>query len=215
MLMILRNALVGLFVLGLASTALAQDPEAGDVAPVEESSADDGIDETADVGGGGKPISVGLLLGYGISLEDGGNPWGLGFGLRGGYNIDAIFLGARFVYYLGETEEAGGYEASVNIWELGLEGGYDIAAGPVIIRPGLGLGIASFNLSAELPGVFGTGNMTVDDSEINPYFALGGSVLYDIDDTFFIGGDLRLKIVIGDNGDGKALTIFANGGMRF
>lgn len=213
MLMTLRNALIGLLVLGFTGTALAQDPEAGDVEPVEEETSAEVGGDTADVGGGGKPISVGLLLGYGISLED-GNPWGLGFGLRGGYNIDAIFLGARFVYYLGESEEAGGFEASTNIWELGIEGGYDVAAGPVIIRPGVGLGLANFSVSAELPDPFGTGTTTIDESEMYLYLALGGSVLYDIDDTFFIGGDLRFQIVLADE-SANALIILANGGMRF
>src|SRR5688500_4540245 len=101
MLTILRNALLGLFVLGATSTALAQDPEAGDVARVEEgeeeeASADVG-GETADVGGGGgKPFSAGLLLGYGIAFDD-FNVWGLGFGLRGGYNLEAANLPEVYV----------------------------------------------------------------------------------------------------------------------
>jgi hypothetical protein len=155
------------------------------------------------------------LLGYGISFEDGPNAWGLGFGLRGGYNIDAIFLGARFVYYLGETEEAGGFEASYNLWELGIEGGYDIPVGPVIIRPGLGLGIAT--VAYESPGFTGP-TATIEDSATHPYIALGGSVLYDIDEQFFVGGDMRLQFVLGDDeeaGGATALIILANGGMRF
>lgn len=206
MLTTLRTALVGLFLLGLASTALAQDPEAGDISAEDvpgDSSADSDEVPEAPGAASAKPISVGLLLGYGISFEDGPNPWGLGFGLRGGYNIDAIFLGARFVYYLGEDD--------FNLWELGIEGGYDIAVGKVVIRPGLGLGIASVNVSVDLPAPL----EDIDESETNPYIALGSSVLYDINDTYFIGGDARLQFVIGDNGDGTALIILANGGMRF
>jgi len=207
MLTTLRNALFGLLVLGFAGTALAQnDPEAGDIsadAVPGDSSADANDVPEAPGAAHAKPISVGLLLGYGISFEDGPNIWGLGFGLRGGYNIDAIFLGARFVYYLGEDD--------VNLWELGIEGGYDIPVGPVIIRPGLGLGLANVSISVDLPAPL----EDIDDSETNPYFALGSSVLYDIDDTFFVGGDARLQFVIGDNGDGTALIILANGGMRF
>jgi len=211
MLTTLRPLLVLLLLGVVASPVLAQDdPEAGDIS----SDALEGDGDSADANeipestgaANARPISLGLLLGYGISFEDGGNPWGLGFGLRGGYNIDAIYLGARFVYYLGESEEVGPVEVSVNLWELGIEGGYDIAAGPVIIRPGLGLGIAGF--SADL-GPAG------DASDTNPYIALGSSILYDIDEQFFIGGDARIQIVIGDNGDGTALIILANGGMRF
>jgi len=204
MLKTLRNVLTGLLVLGFASTALAQDPEAGDVAPVEGSGEEEASVDDVGARTDGKPISVGLLLGYGISFEE-GNPWGLGFGLRGGYNLDAIFLGGRFVYYLGED--------NFNLWELGIEGGYDIPAGPVIIRPGIGLGIA--HISIDIPDSVASVLMEEDISETNPYLAFGASVLYDIDEQFFIGGDGRIQIVIGDNGDGTALIILANGGMRF
>jgi hypothetical protein len=214
MLTILRNALIGLCVLGLASTALAQDdPEAGDISAdaLEGDSAADS-DEVPEASGAAaaKPISVGLLLGYGLTFEDGPNPLGLGIGLRGGYNIDAIYLGARFVYYIGESEEQAGFEASVNLWELGIEGGYDVAAGPVIIRPALGLGIANTSVTADSP----LGGGEVSNSSTDPYLSLGGSVLYDIDAQFFIGGEMRLLLVFGD-ADGEVLTILANGGMRF
>jgi len=198
MLTTLRNMLIGLCVIGMSSTALAQDQEQGDL----EYSGDESSGEQAEVGGGGKPISVGLLLGYSLSLEDGPNPFGVGLGVRGGYNLDAIFLGARFVYYLGES--------NFNIWELGIEGGYDIAAGPVVIRPGLGLGIA--NLTVEIPRFAGFGGGSVSSTEV--YFAPGASVLYDINDAFFIGGELRFMFVLSDP-TYKALSILANGGMRF
>lgn len=208
MLKTLRTVLLGLLLVGgLAGSALAQDdPEAGDISAdaVPDDSSGDGNDiPEAPGAANAKPISVGLLLGYGISFEDGPNPWGLGFGLRGGYNLDAIFLGARFAYYLGEDD--------FNLWELGIEGGYDLPVGPVIIRPGLGLGIASVSVSVDLPAPL----EDIDESETNPYIALGASVLYDINEQYFIGGDARLQFVLGDQGDGKALIILANGGMRF
>src|SRR5688572_5655094 len=140
----LLSVLMAALMTGLASTAIAQDeidPEGGDVGSAEGEISAEGVD-AAPASGPAKPISAGLLLGYGISLEDGPNGWGLGFGLRGGYNLDAIFLGARFVYYLGESQDvpagiASTIEVSFNIWELGIEGGYDIDAGGAIIRPGL------------------------------------------------------------------------------
>jgi hypothetical protein len=205
MLTILRNALIGLCVLGLASTALAQDPEAGDISTDAEGDSSADSDEVPEASGAAaaRPISVGLLLGYGAILSDSPlNPWGLGFGLRGGYNIDAIYLGARFVYYLGEDP--------VNLWELGIEGGYDFGVGPVVIRPQLGLGIVG--LTVEIPMIFGMGGGTETETEL--YIAPGGSVLYDINEQFFVGGELRLKFVMSDPGI-EALTILANLGMRF
>jgi hypothetical protein len=202
---------LALVLLSLSSSTFAQDgtadPEAGDVATEQTSSATAGdatVSTSADANSGApkKPISVGLLLGYGISLEDGPNPWGFGFGLRGGYNIDAIYLGARFTYYLGEDP--------VNIWELGIEGGYDFAVSDkFIVRPGLGLGIASLTVS--LPdNIFGGGSA----SESKFYIAPGVSGLYDVTDSVFVGVDARLKLVLSDPMI-KAITLLANVGMRF
>jgi len=166
-----------------------------------------------DMGGGGpeKPISLGLLLGYGVSLEDGANPLGLGFGIRGGYNLDKIFLGARFVYYLGESENipdtsllGTSGEISFNMWDFGIEGGYDVDAGGLTVRPGLGLGIA--NLIVDFGGV--------SDSSGKVYLAPGVSLLADVSDAFFVGGDVRFQIIFADD-TVKALTFLANAGMRF
>jgi hypothetical protein len=189
--------------IGLASSAHAQegDPEAGDLGTEAEVSTDEAA-PAAD--SGEKPISVGLLLGYGVSLEDGPNPWGLGFGLRGGYNIDAIFVGARFVYYLGESIESPAGDSTLNIWELGLELGYDIDAGGVTIRPALGLGLASLNVDTPL----GSG------SESEFFIAPGASVLYDVTDSIFLGLDLRFQLILAEE-TVKGIPILATVGMRF
>jgi hypothetical protein len=201
-----------------AQDELPEDPESGDIGTETGeigTEGDVGSEAPAeDVSGTGvaKPISVGLLLGYGISLEDGDqNPWGLGFGLRGGYNIDAIYLGVRFVYYLGDSEDVPAtmftpaMEASFNIWELGIEGGYDVPAGPLTVRPGLGLGIASVN--AEVLGV--------SNSETYLMIAPGVSLLYDVSDSIFVGLDVRFQLIFGDPDTVKSLPLFANVGMRF
>jgi len=215
------TALIAAGLLLAGSTAFAQDeigaegteasPEAGDVggevggdAPTSEGLAGDPI-PVDDAAGPGKPISVALLLGYGISLED-FNPWGLGFGLRGGYNLDKIFLGARFVYYLGGTEElpdgfGNTIEIDYNLWELGIEGGYDLdVASGFIVRPGVGLGLAGFSAG--------------DASETEVYFAFGASGLYDVAPDIFVGADARFQFVLADE-SAKALILLATGGMRF
>jgi opacity protein-like surface antigen len=199
----------------VAAEPLPEDPTAGDMggdmggdaapegdaAPVED--AGDGAE---------KPISVKLLIGFGLDLEDGsGNPWGLGFGLGGGYNIGQIYLGARFVYYLGESEEqtlpfgAGTVEFSANIWELGVEGGYDVDLGGAVLRPGLGLGLASFNVEA--------GGMS--NSEMYLYVAPGVGAQFDVTDSIFLGAEARFQMVFADPDMVKALLLLASAGMKF
>lgn len=226
----LLSALTALL-LPIASTAFAQDadepapsPEAGDVGtemggdtsaggdasatPSEAPS----TDSAAPSSGGEKPISVGLLLGYGIGLDlkGGPNPWGLGFGARGGYNIGQVYLGARFVFYLGSSKDVptgfgGTASASLNVWELGIEGGYDIPVGDALaIRPEIGLGLASIN--ADIGGL--------SDSSSKFYIAPGVSVLYDVSDNIFLGVDARFQLITSDP-TAKAIIFLANGGMRF
>ena len=71
--------------------------------------------------------------GYGISLEDGANPWGFGFGARGGYNIGQIYL-RRSLRVLsrrfGGREDVRGVHgrSDVNSGSFGVEGGYDVKA---------------------------------------------------------------------------------------
>jgi hypothetical protein len=221
----LLSALTALL-LPIATTAFAQDtepsPEAGDVgsemggdvnaggdasAPAADAPAGDTAAANSDAA---KPISVGLLLGYGISLEDGANAWGLGFGARGGYNLGQVYLGARFVFYLGASQDVStGFgakvSADVNIWELGIEGGYDVKAGDALtIRPELGLGLASLNVS-----VSGSSN-----SQTKLYLAPGASLLYDVTDSIFLGIDARFQIILA-NQTAKGIILLANGGMRF
>jgi hypothetical protein len=71
-----------------------------------------------------KKGSVGLLLGYGIGFDE-VNVWGFGLGVRGGYNLNQIYLGGRFVYNFGESTDVLLAESTFNMWELGIEGGYD------------------------------------------------------------------------------------------
>jgi hypothetical protein len=195
--------------IGVASSALAQDAdpelgEGGEVTAAPEASGDDG--SAAPATGPAKPISVALLLGYGISLESGGNLWGLGFGLRGGYNLDKIYLGARFVYYLGESQSTPLGDVSVNVWELGIEAGYDLAAGPATIRPELGLGLA--NATASFPGATGS------TSDGNFFIAPGASALFDVSDNMFVGADARFELVFA-NKTAKAIVLLATFGLRF
>jgi len=165
---------------------------------------------SAPSGRGSKPISVGLLLGYGHDIGEPANPWSIGFGARGGYSLGGVFLGARFVFYLGKTEDVvdpsgNPAEASVNIWELGIEAGYDLRLGLFALRPGVGSGLASVNADNTLSG---------SESETEIYVAPGLSALFDVTRDMFVGLDGRFQLVFADE-TAKGLIVLADVGMRF
>jgi len=104
---------------------------------------------------------LGAILGGGIGLNDVGNAgtngaggvgranlYGFGFGPRGGYTFPEVpvYLGGVFMFFVGERQkfDAFGVDGKIRLgyMTLGIEGGYDIGVGPVIIRPTLWLGPA-------------------------------------------------------------------------
>lgn len=194
----------------METTDVAEDTSADTSAiPAEE-----GTDAGGDGASGAKPISVGLLLGFGLDLGGTGNlnPFGLGFGVRGGYNIDNIYLGARFMFFLGDSVDAPGAEASFNVMTIGIEGGYDLVFDKLTVRPELGLGLAVASSESTI-SIFGM-TSTVDGSSTDLYLAPGVSILYDISDSIFIGGNLSIPLVFASSGY-QGLELLANVGMRF
>jgi hypothetical protein len=160
-----------------------------------------------------RPLSLGLLLGYGVDLGNTHNFWGLGLGLRAGYNLRRIYLGGRFVYQFGSSSEdvALGVVIRRFTWrhfDLGFEGGYDLT--PIerlTIRPELGLGFVNLTSYSRYTA------SDTSKSTLEPYFALGATVTYDVTPDFFVGGDTRLQIVLGDAAT-EAVTFLVHGGMR-
>jgi hypothetical protein len=163
--------------------------------------------------------SAGLLLGFGVptsSNQADVNPAGFGLGVRGGYTLPFnLYLGGTFVYHLGGSRSTPVGDYSMNVLYFGVEAGYDIEAGPVIIRPYLGLGdligvvsVPEVCLPAPFGGCFG-------GSDSASAFGLwpGAAVLYPIDN-FFIGGDTRF-VISTDNSDFTVWSLFATGGMKF
>jgi hypothetical protein len=151
--------------------------------------------------------SVGALFGYGF--KDGAN---LGFGVRGGYTLPAnVYLGGTFVYHLGKSTDTPYGSSSVNLFYLGAEGGYDFAAGPVVIRPYLGLGMASVRVKTPEIDMGPLLTMPATSASESRFAAWpGATLLYPIDN-FFVGADARFLIV----SDVNAFSLFATGGLQF
>jgi hypothetical protein len=150
-------------------------------------------------------FSASALVGY---ASDNLN---FGVGIRAGKTLaNRVYLGATFVYHFGDsqtvTTAAGNASSSFSVFYVGPEGGYDFVVGPTIIRPYVGLGLASLNTSVSGPGASASAGDT--KFVIWP----GGTVIYDIKDSaWFIGGDVRLVTVPG----GPAFGIGAFGGLHF
>jgi hypothetical protein len=166
-----------------------------------------------DKAGDGRPISLGLLLGYGFQTDRstdslGSDPYGFGAKLRGGYTFDfMLYAGLYYAYYLGSSTTGGGRTSgisttSASYMQFGAEVGYDWFVGPVIIRPSLEIGLAIAFSDR-------TGSA---QSHTGFHLGPGMLVMVPIDD-FFIGGDLRGSIVMG-NGV-SSVVASATAGLRF
>lgn len=154
-----------------------------------------------------KRISVAPELGYATaSLK-------LGLGIRGGYTMqNRIYVGGAFVYHFGASEEGetlgGKVESSVSFFYTGAEVGYEIPAGPVLVRPYGGVGAMFATISMK-----GGGEATSDSSSSIAFWP-GCTVTYRIPrSSFYVGGDT--KLVIATEGGDASLGLFATGGMRF
>ena len=143
-------------------------------------------------------FSAALLAGYGFGSAP--NYYGLALGARAGYTLPMhLYVGGTFVYHLGSTDTQFGLEIKHNLLYPGIEVGYDLGLGPVVVRPYAGLGV-EFAFAT-------TGNQS--GSANNFAFWPGVTVAYPIH-PFFVGGDARFVV-----SNVKALALAATGGMYF
>lgn len=140
---------------------------------------------------------VGGGLQYGIFMgDDEGdppNPYNLGLNVRGGYTLDfGLYAGANIDYFFGETKEQTIFgttiESSVNIYQLGLELGYDLGLSPtMVLRPKLGLHHAT------AVGESSGGGVDVESDESGVAITPGVQALFDMGG-LFISGEARYNI---------------------
>ena len=171
-----------------------------------------------------RPISIGLVGGYGLIVDDaateGVNPFRVGFGISGGYAIGPLYIGTRFLFFLGQTrghpdDET---ERSADEFLVGLEGGYTVGRlGPLALRPELGLGFAFSNSesvrNAPAPE-------PVDTSSTDPYIDIGVVIELNVSRELFFGLQARAVYVPfkeSARGDHELIGVplLASCGMRF
>lgn len=146
-----------------------------------------------------RPISIGVLGGYGVIVDDaateGINPFGVGFGIAGGYAIGPVYIGSRFLFFLGQTRGMpdDATERSADEFLVGLEGGYTaLRLGPLALRPELGLGLAFSNSEAadDAPTP-----EPVDTSSTDPYVDIGLVIELNVSRELFFGLQARAVYV--------------------
>jgi len=163
---------------------------------------------TASAAGG----SAALLLGEGF--KDGYN---FGVGARAGFTLPMnVYVGGTFVYHLGKTEPSPQGDSKSNVLYFGAEGGYELGAGPLTVRPYMGLGYAS---ASESKPPYCTGSVCgAPQSKSEGVGAIwpGATAIFPLGN-FFVGGDVRYVILLGsDQVDiGNAFSIFVTGGTTF
>jgi hypothetical protein len=153
--------------------------------------------------------SAALMLGEGF--KDG---YRFGIGARAGFTLPmSVYLGGTFVYHLGTTEASQTGDVKLNLFYFGAEGGYELSAGPLTVRPYLGLGYASVMGSAPGYCVGSVCGPEVSKSEGHGAVWPGATAMYPIGN-LFIGGDVRYVVLL-DADDANAFGIFLTGGTTF
>ena len=172
-----------------------------------------------------RPIRVALTSGYGLDLDPavtGVNPFGVSFGVLGGYTIGSVYLGTRFLFFVGEARVLDdGTEQSADEWLLGFEGGYGFRAGPLVLRPELGFGLAiSSSEAARAARADPNMPVPIDTSSEDPYLELGVVLECDLSRRLLIGVEARSTAVLGkatatSDAELFALVVLGTLGVRF
>jgi hypothetical protein len=144
--------------------------------------------------------SASVLVGYGT------DSYNLGFGARVSYTLPAVpvYIGGTFVYHLGTSETIMGAEASAHVMYFGAEAGYNVSAGPVVIRPYLGLGAGIASATASYAGI----SYSNSDTKFSVW--PGATLLVPLGPAF-VGADVRYFVPSGSGSFG----IFGTAGLKF
>jgi hypothetical protein len=157
----------------------------------------------------GAPASGGVLVGYGFN---GG--YKLGFGIRGGFTLPAhLYVGGTLVLHQGWTgwkiEQA--ERPQTDLYYGGVEGGWDVSTGALIVRPYLGVGYALVRASTSPCNVAGACRVWSNDGALGLWpgaaaiVSLGG---------IFVGADLRYVVLVGSDYE-NAFSAFGTAGLEF
>jgi hypothetical protein len=157
-------------------------------------------------------LQGGLGIRYGFELEpETYNSWAVGIGAKAGYTFsNAVYAGAIFDYFFGDEVVTGISRTDHRAWQGMLEGGYDIAAGSlVVVRPQLAVGMASIIAEACPYG----GNCE-DRTQTSWAMAPGAEVML-VTHHFALSLDVRYDLIFEDRRIANTLILGAGVGVAF
>jgi hypothetical protein len=155
--------------------------------------------------GEGRRVTAAPLVGYGF------NDLGFGIGGRVGYTFPTpLYLGATFMYHAGKdgiVEAPGVVASSSSFMYPGIEAGYDIGIGPVLVRPYAGAGLLIGRISQTVAGNESTRTETafMVYPGVNVHYIIGQTPI-------FVGGDTRLLLPF--ENQGPSLTLLGTAGLH-
>lgn len=170
--------------------------------------------------GDGNNMNIGILAGYGLSLGSGLtslNPYGLGVGLVGEYEMENhLVLGIGGEYFLGERDPNATNNNGVRIpananYILGhVNVGYNFwLTDNLILRPTIWAGVAVGFVTKTPPHLTGLVITALLGPGVSLHYLLGPAGWY-------LGGDIRLSIPVGQaNSTKTGLPVMFTFGKRF
>jgi hypothetical protein len=171
--------------------------------------------------------SAEALLGLGVTFDNtlgSVNPLGFGFGLRGDYRIaEPWAVGARVLYFVGGSSELPVGRVSMQTWLLAVEGAYVLRLDPLLIQPGLALGLHMRQIDErvlDLPDMEGAVARNQNRTQVGLYLAPGVNIALPLGnlarelDYLIAGMDVRLDLAFGSRVTSN-LQLLLLAGVRF
>jgi hypothetical protein len=172
--------------------------------------------------------NIGAAIGVGGTFDHtsgGVNPLGFGFGVRGEYRLhDEWSVGARALFFVGGSSDLPTGRVASSSWLLAVEGAYVIDFAPVLVQPGLALGIMQRDQRGPPVSTLANGSGFIPGSQSGTrtglYVAPGATVTLPLGaispqlDRVFVAADGRLDFVFGSRLSGN-LQLSLLAGIRF
>jgi hypothetical protein len=153
------------------------------------------------------------------------NPLGFGFGVRGEYRLhDEWSVGARALFFVGGSSDLPTGRFEMSSWLLAVEGAYVVDFAPVLVQPGLALGIMQRDQNGPPAATLANGSGFIPGSQSRTrtglYVAPGATVTLPLGavspklDLLFVAADGRIDFVFGNGVTGN-LQLSLIAGLHF